>query len=38
MAQKQRQFERPVARALAKENQPKNKRVDAQGETHEIVY
>ena len=38
MAQKQRQFERPVARALAKENQPNNKRVDAQGETHEIVY
>lgn len=38
MAQKQRQFERPVTRALAKENQPNNKRVDAQGETHEIVY
>ena len=38
MAQKQRQFERPVVRAIAKENQPKNKRVDAQGETHEIVY
>jgi hypothetical protein len=38
MARKQRQFERPVARALAKENQPNNKRVDARGETHEIVY
>ena len=38
MAQKQRQFERPVARAMAKENQPNNKRVDARGETHEIVY
>ncbi len=38
MAQKQRQFERPTARAMAKENQPQNKRVDAQGETYEIVY
>ncbi len=38
MTQKQRQFERPAALTSAKTNQPLHKRVDAQGETHDIVY
>jgi conjugal transfer mating pair stabilization protein TraN len=38
LAQKQRQFERPDARVLAKNNQPQHKRVDSRGETHDIVY
>jgi conjugal transfer mating pair stabilization protein TraN len=38
LSQKQRQFDKPAELASIKANQPKHKRVNAQGETNEIVY
>jgi conjugal transfer mating pair stabilization protein TraN len=38
MTQKKRQFERPDALASIKANQPSHKRVNTQGETHDIIY
>lgn len=38
LKQKQRHFERPETYAFTKENQPKHKRIDEKGVTHDIVY
>lgn len=38
LAQKQRHFEKPSTHSEAKNNQPNNKRVDAEGNTDDIVY
>lgn len=38
LMQKQRHFERPETHAFTKENQPKHKRIDEKGVTHDIVY